>query len=79
MVAVTVQCEGGKRATIESQFGANLSELLVKFEDRVGQRLITGCEGEMTPLLKDLVHVKGLLNGQNGLLASTAYRRYVFA
>ncbi len=45
VVSVTIQCEGGKRATIESNCGSNLLDLLVAFEDRVGQRLCTGCAG----------------------------------
>lgn len=43
LVSVSLQTDDGKRGTVETGCAVTLLDLLAKFEDRLGQRLCTGC------------------------------------
>ena len=49
VVSVSLQTGDGKRAVLETGCAANLLDLLKKFEDRLSQRLCTGCAGAARP------------------------------
>jgi hypothetical protein len=49
VVSVSLQTGDGKRAVLETGCAVNLLDLLKKFEDRLSQRLCTGCAGAARP------------------------------